>query len=261
MSIVTQIRNIFVYIWFVAVMLIRLPLRAKVNRLMDAGEFEEAQRRIHAFAKHFASTGCKLLGVKITVEGLDNVPKEGSVLYVGNHQSMFDPPLMLATLPRPSGFICKEELGNVPLFSKWVAATGSFFLPRTESRKSLEVILGAAKLLKQHEHGMCVFPEGTRSDDGNMRPFKPGSLKIAMRSGAAIVPFALEHTIDVMPRGSIWIKPLEVRVTFLPAILPEEYKGKDTATLSERIQADIADIVGCSIVSDDPDKKESEEKE
>lgn len=256
----TVIRDIFVYVWFVAVMLIRLPLRSKVNRLMEAGEFEEAQRRIHKFAYHLAGTGCRLLGVKITVDGLENIPEEGSVLYVGNHQSMFDPPLMLAAIPRPVGFICKEELGKIPLFSKWVAAIGSFFLPRTESRKSLEVILGAAKMLKNHEHGMCVFPEGTRSDDGNMRPFKAGSLKIATRSGAAIVPFALEHTIDVMPRGSVWIKPLAVRVTFLPAIMPEDYKGKDTSTLSDEIQANIAEIVGCTIVEEPPAEKESEEK-
>ena len=115
-------------------------------------------------------------------------------------------------------------------------------------------------MLKNHEHGMCVFPEGTRSDDGNMRPFKAGSLKIATRSGAAIVPFALEHTIDVMPRGSVWIKPLAVRVTFLPAIMPEDYKGKDTSTLSDEIQANIAEIVGFTIVEEPPAEKESEEK-
>lgn len=256
----TVIRDIFVYCWFVAVMAIRLPLRNKVNRLMEAGEFEEAQQRIHKFAYHLASTGCRLLGVKIDVQGLENIPKEGSVVYVGNHQSMFDPPLMLAVIPRPVGFICKEELGKIPLFSKWVAAIGSFFLPRTESRKSLEVILGAAKMLKKHEHGMCVFPEGTRSDDGNMRPFKAGSLKIATRSGAAIVPFAIEHTIDVMPRGSVWIRPVPVRVTFLPAISPEEYKGQDTSSLTDQIQADIAQIVGCAIVDAPAAEKESEEK-
>lgn len=247
----TAIRCIFTYIWFGAVLVIRLPLRKKVNRLIEAGEFEEAQRYMWAFANHLARVGCRLLGIKLTVKGLENIPEKGSILYVGNHQSMADPPVMLAAIPRPSAFICKEELDGIPVFSKWVAALGSYFLPRSESRKSLEIILSAAKLLKKYEHGMCIFPEGTRSVDSNMRPFKPGSLKIATRSGAAIVPFAIDNTINVLPRGSYFFKPLPVTVTFLPAILPEAYKGMDTATLTDRIQADIAAVLGCRILSED----------
>lgn len=248
----TVLRDIITYLWFGAVLVIRLPLRKKVERLIEAGEFEEAQRLMWNFANHLARVGCRMLGIKLTVKGVENIPKTGSVLYVGNHQSMADPPVMLAAIPRPSAFVCKEELDGIPLFSRWVSDLGSFFLPRTESRKSLEVILGAAKLLKKYEHGMCIFPEGTRSDHGDMRPFKPGSLKIATKSGAAIVPFALENTIKVLPRGSFFFKPEPVTVTFLPAILPEEYKGKDTSTLTDHIQNDIAAIVGCKIVDDDP---------
>lgn len=253
----TILRNIFTYLWFGAVLVIRLPLRAKVERLIAEDRFEEAQRYIWAFANHLARVGVKLLGVKLTVKGTENVPKEGSVLYVGNHQSMADPPVMLAAIPRPSAFICKEELDGIPVFSRWVSDLGSFYLPRTESRKSLEVILGAAKLLKKNEHGMCIFPEGTRSDNGDMRPFKPGSLKIATKSGAAIVPFAIENTVNVLPRGSFFFKPLPVTVTFLPAILPEEYKGRDTQSLTDQIQADIARIVGCQILPDEPTEKEA----
>lgn len=253
----TILRNIFTYLWFGAVLVIRLPLRAKVERLIAEDRFEEAQRYIWAFANHLARVGVKLLGVKLTVKGTENVPKEGSVLYVGNHQSMADPPVMLAAIPRPSAFICKEELDGIPVFSRWVSDLGSFYLPRTESRKSLEVILGAAKLLKKNEHGMCIFPEGTRSDNGDMRPFKPGSLKIATKSGAAIVPFAIENTINVLPRGSFFFKPLPVTVTFLPAILPEAYKGRDTQSLTDQIQADIARIVGCQILPDEPTEKEA----
>lgn len=256
----TILRNIFTYLWFGAVLVIRLPLRAKVERLIAAGQFEEAQVPMWRFANRLARVGCRLLGIKLTVKGTENVPKEGSVLYVGNHQSMADPPVMLAAIPRPSAFICKEELDGIPVFSRWVSDLGSFYLPRTESRKSLEVILGAAKLLKKNEHGMCIFPEGTRSDNGDMRPFKPGSLKIATKSGAAIVPFAIENTINVLPRGSFFFKPLPVTVTFLPAILPEEYKGRDTQSLTDQIQSDIAAVVGCKILAEEPTKeKEAQE--
>ena len=80
MSRVTILRCIFTYLWFGAVLIIRLPLRAKVERLTAAGQFEEAQVPMWRFANRLARVGCRLLGIKLTVKGTENVPKEGSVL-------------------------------------------------------------------------------------------------------------------------------------------------------------------------------------
>lgn len=250
MSGVKVIRSLVAYLWLSLALVICLPLRASVKKLAES-DFTKAQEKMWSFASWVGKMGCRLIGVKLTVNGVENIPKDGSVVFVGNHQSMFDAPVMLAAIPRPSSFIVKEELKKVPVFAGWIEAMNCFFLPRGESRKSLEVIIAAAKLLKKYEHGMVIFPEGTRSADGTMRPFKPGSLKIATRSGATIVPFAIEHCIDVMPRGTIWMKKNPVTVTFLPAISPEEVKGKDTTELTRGIVHDIADIVGCPVPIED----------
>lgn len=250
MSGVKVLRSLIAYLWLSLALVICLPLRASVNKLAET-DFTKAQAKMWSFASWIGRMGCRTIGVKLTVKGVENVPMDGSVVFVGNHQSMFDAPVMLAAIPRPSSFIVKEELKKVPVFSGWIEAMSCFFLPRGESRKSLEIIIAAAKLLKQHDHGMVIFPEGTRSEDGSMRPFKPGSLKIATRSGSAIVPFAIEHSIDVMPRGTIWMKKTPVTVTFLPAISPEEAKSKDTTELTRGIVHDIAGIVGCPVPSED----------
>ena len=250
MSVVKVIRSCIAYLWLALALVICLPFRASVNKQREE-DFSKSQARMWSFASWVGKMGCRTVGVKLTVKGVENVPKDGSVVFVGNHQSMFDAPVMLAAIPRPSSFIVKEELKKVPVFSGWIEAMNCFFLPRGESRKSLEIIIAASKLLKQHDHGMVIFPEGTRSSNGDMRAFKPGSLKIATRSGAAIVPFAIEHSIDVMPRGSVWMKKNPVTVTFLPAIPAEEVKGKDTTELTRGIVKDIAAIVGSPVPSDD----------
>ena len=196
------------------------------------------------FGRRFARQICALAGVKITVRGLENIPAEGSVLFVGNHQSMFDIPVALAAIPRPVGFIAKEEIRKVPVFRGWITAVGSFFLPRGESRKSLEVIINASKELKSHEHSLVIFPEGTRSRDGSLGEFKAGSLKIATRAGAAVEPFAIENTINVMPRGCFWFTPQRVTITFLPAYSAEATKGNETVSLMEEMKSGIARTLG-----------------
>lgn len=246
MTVIYILRSAVVYIWAFIVIVFCSPYRWLCDHISDK-DFELGHARLGNFARHFARQVCALAGVHITVKGLENVPKDGSVLFVGNHQSMFDIPVALAVIPRTVGFVAKEEIRKVPVFRDWIDSIGSFFLPRGESRKSLEIIIKAAQELKNHEHGLVIFPEGTRSHDGRLGEFKPGSLKIATRSGAAIVPFALENTIRVMPRGQMWFKPQNVTITFLPPYPPEETKGHDTVSLMDKISAQIAQTLGCPI--------------
>ena len=242
----TILRNIFTYLWFGAVLVIRLPLRAKVERLIAEDRFEEAQRYIWAFANHLARVGVRLLGVKLTVKGTENVPKEGSVLYVGNHQSMADPPVMLAAIPRPSAFICKEELDGIPVFSRWVSDLGSFYLPRTESRKSLEVILGAAKLLKKNEHGMCIFPEGTRNrneSDLELLEFHEGSFRLATKTDCLIVPIAMNNTVSIFEKQFPKIRKNHVVLEYCKPFRPSELSKEDKKHIGEYTRTQILETL------------------
>lgn len=226
------LRAIIVYTWAVLVLVTRWPLLRAVEGQRE-DNFLAAMNRIHRVAKPFAGQVCRLAGCKVEVQGLENIPQEGSVVLIGNHQSFFDIPIILANVNRPLGFLAKQELGEVPIFGRWTAGIGSIFIPRGESRKSLEAILNAVKMLKKAAHILVVFPEGTRSYEGKVGDFKAGSLKIATKSGAPVVPFAMDGSWRIMPRDVKTFTPGTVRLTFLPAISDELMATKDTKLIAE----------------------------
>lgn len=245
-----RLRSVVVYAWAVFIVVGCLPFQWWVHQI-EKKDYERSKWTLYGFVSWFAGTICSLAGARVTVKGLENIPQQGSVVFVGNHQSMFDIPVMVAKVNRPIGFIAKEEMRKVPVLSSWIVALGSFFLPRGESRKSLEVVIQASKLLKEYCHALVIFPEGTRSEDGSIRAFKPGSLKIAMRSGASLVPFAIDKTYELMPKGRNWFIPQDVTLTFFPAYSPEALKGMDSVHLTKEIMTQISTTIGRDIVLTD----------
>ena len=181
------------------------------------------------------------------VNGVENLPKEGAVLYVSNHQSFMDVPAIMAVLDRPTGFIAKDDLGKIPFFKEWVVQLKAVLIARGDARKALTAIIQAAKLLQQG-HCMVLYPEGTRSRDGKLLEFKAGSLKAAQKGNAAIVPVAIDGAMDVMKRDSYWIHKADVTVTIMPAIPAEEVKAADTKELADRLKKQIADVLGQEFV-------------
>lgn len=226
------LRASIVYTWALLVLVTRWPLLRAVEKQRE-DHFSEAMERIHGVAQPFAGQICRLAGCRVEVEGLEHIPDEGSVVLIGNHQSFFDIPIVLASVNRPVGFLAKQELGEVPIFGRWTAGIGSIFIPRGESRKSLEAILNAVKMLKKAAHLLVVFPEGTRSYQGKVGDFKAGSLKIATKSGAPVVPFAMDGSWRIMPRDVKTFTPGTVRLTFLPAISDELMASKDTKLIAD----------------------------
>ena len=181
----------------------------------------------------------KLTGGSYVVKGAENLPKEGTALYVANHQSYMDIPAVLGVLERPAGFVVKDDLEKIPFFDQWLTYLQCVPIARGEARKALEAILKAAKILKSGRD-MVLFPEGTRSKDGTLLPFKAGSLKAAQRGNAMIVPLAIDGACDVMPRGSFVIQPKQITVTVFQPIPAETVKEMDTVDLALLVRNQIA---------------------
>lgn len=221
------IRATIVYVWAALVMAGAMPLLKWSMRKRESN-FNLALSKMFGFVRWFAGTIVRLAGVKLSVKGLEHIPEKGSVLFVGNHQSFFDIPIFLSSVNRPSGFIAKAELKSVPLLAAWTEALGSVFIERGETRKALEAVLNAAKLLKSQQHALVVFPEGTRTEDGTVGEFKAGSMKIASRSGSAVVPFCINGSWRTMPRERKTFTPGLVELTFFPALSAESVKKMDT---------------------------------
>ena len=130
-------------------------------------------------------------GVKITVSGEENVPKDQAVLYIGNHRSFYDIIATYVRVPRPTGYIAKKELLKVPLLSIWMKYLHCLFLDREDIKQGLQTILTAIDKIKSGI-SIFVFPEGTRNKvEGTFLPFHEGCFKIATKTGCPIVPVTL----------------------------------------------------------------------
>ena len=145
---------------------------------------------------------------------------------------------MLAVSEEPLGFLAKDNLEKNWLIKTWVASEGSVFIARGETRKALEAIIKSAKIVKSGHH-LMVYPEGTRTKDGTLGEFKAGSLKIAQKGEAAIVPVAVDGDFQAMSPKTIWITPTTVKLTFLEVIPVETVKQTDTKELAKKIKTDI----------------------
>ncbi|MEG2871291.1 MAG: 1-acylglycerol-3-phosphate O-acyltransferase, partial [Clostridium sp.] len=130
----------------------------------------------------------KIAGITVTVKGLENIPKDRSVLYVGNHRSYFDILVGYTTVPGLVGFVAKKEMEHCPLLSDWMANVNCLFLDRKNLKEGLKTILQGIENIKRGV-SVWIFPEGTRNRNKDLLellPFKEGSLKIAEKSGCPV---------------------------------------------------------------------------
>lgn len=200
----------------------------------------------HEYAKKVVRTWITYLfkGAKttITATGEEHVP-EGPALFVANHQSMIDIPALLYAIDRPLGFVAKKELSKVPLVHHWISETPSAYIDRKDIRQSMKAIITATDNLKKG-YSMAIFPEGTRSTDGVVKPFKKGSLKPAQRTGVPIVPVALENTYELLvDLPKLIVHPQNIKVTFLEPIYYNNLNDDEKKDINVTIQKRIAEVV------------------
>ncbi|MEF9954250.1 MAG: 1-acylglycerol-3-phosphate O-acyltransferase [Clostridium sp.] len=173
----------------------------------------------------------KIAGITVTVKGLENIPKDRSVLYVGNHRSYFDILVGYTTVPGLVGFVAKKEMEHCPLLSDWMANVNCLFLDRKNLKEGLKTILQGIENIKRGV-SVWIFPEGTRNRNKDLLellPFKEGSLKIAEKSGCPVVPVAITGTAETFEEHFPKIRPSHVTIEFgtpfiVKELQPEEKK-------------------------------------
>ena len=180
---------------------------------------------------------------KLTVLGLENIPRDEGVLFIGNHRSYFDIICSYPILPVQTGFLAKDGLYRVPSLRRWMQLLNCQFLDRKDIRKGMETIKTCTELVKNGT-SIWVFPEGSRTKDPDrtaMRPFHEGSFKIAERANAYIVPVAIYGADDVLENHFPAVHPSDVTIAFgkpfRASELPPEMKKKTGVYTAERIRA------------------------
>jgi len=176
----------------------------------------------------------------LKVYGLEHVPRSGGVLIVSNHQSYLDPVVLGAKTPRALSFLAKSELFEVPGFSWLIRKLNAF--PVRQGEGDVGAVRETIRRL-QEGHALNVFPEGTRSEDGEIAPTLPGVGLIARRAGVPVVPAVIVGSFQAWPRGKTLFHPHPVRVQFGPAMNLQGLKSAQIVqTIDETLRKMFADL-------------------
>ena len=171
-----------------------------------------------------------LSGVKLTVIGEENIPKDTAVLFIGNHRSYFDIVLTYARCRGLTGYVAKKEMLKIPLLSRWMKFLHCLFLDRSDVREGLKTILSAIDKVKSGI-SIMIFPEGTRNKNESeldLLPFHEGSFKIATKSGCPIIPVSINNSSALFEDHLPYVKKAPVIIEYGKPIyvkeLPKEQK-------------------------------------
>lgn len=221
----------------VALLTIVGAVAALISRLFDS-----SGDTVLRLARWWSRTICTLSGVKVDVEGHLALDPSHSYVFMANHLSTIDIWALYVALPLPVRMIAKKQLATIPLFG-WAMWAGRFIFIDRHNAISARRSIDRAKERIRAGASVLLFPEGTRSRDGQLQPFKKGGFHLAIDAGAPIVPVALHGTRELMPRKSLRVKPGRVRVT-IGAPIPTEGLGVDDRNaLLERVRETIAQML------------------
>ena len=182
-------RTIFAYLFAFLGIILCTPYHLYLYLLAKKDQ-EKAYRHAQKLVKGFFGIVMFICGAKCTVIGLERVPKDQPILFVGNHRSFFDILCCHNALDRPLGFMSKDGILKVPILPWYMKDIGCTFLDRSDLKKGLETIMQSADIVKSG-HSMMVFPEGHRNDGEELLPFKDGAYKIAQKAVCPIGPVSI----------------------------------------------------------------------
>jgi 1-acyl-sn-glycerol-3-phosphate acyltransferase len=190
------------------------------------------------FAHWCARTWSRLIlvttGVRVDVEGLDRLERGRTYVFVANHQSIYDIPILFWSLPHQLRIIAKESLGNVPFLGWHLRRTGHMLVDRRHPDRSR--IFGWASRLTSHGLSLIVFPEGTRSRDGRVARFKGGGFLLALQAGLPVVPLSIVGSRHVMLKGRLATYPGHVRLVVHDPLDTKDLTGLDPKAFGERVR-------------------------
>ncbi len=192
----------------------------------------------HLLARTWAKTIIWISGAKVTVKGASNLRPGTSYIYMANHQSNFDIPILLGRLPVQFRWLAKAELFKIPIFSHAMKGCGYISIDRSNRKSAFQSLDLAAKTIREGTSVM-VFPEGTRSIDGKIKPFKKGGFVLAVDAGVPVVPIVISGTWSIMPKDSLLIRPQPVVMEILKPIPTSDYTRKTKDALIQEVGAVI----------------------
>jgi 1-acyl-sn-glycerol-3-phosphate acyltransferase len=191
---------------------------------------------LYRFAMWSAFSGVRLAGVRVRTVGLESIDPARTYIFMSNHVSNLDPPLLMPLIPRRTSVMVKKELFRYPLLGKTMQLGGLVPVDRGNREAGIAAVRAAGEVIR-NGLSMTIYVEGKRSFDGKLLPFKKGPFYLAMECGVPVVPITIAGTHYVMPKRRFAIKPGPVTLTFHPPIEPADFGSRED--LMEKVRATI----------------------
>jgi 1-acyl-sn-glycerol-3-phosphate acyltransferase len=198
---------------------------------------DRSGRWAHACMVWWSRTSLRLMATEVEVAGIENVLTDRPQVFAANHQSLADIVVLAANLPVPFRFVAKRELFDIPFLGWHMSRAGFIAIDRDRPRQAARTLLLAAERIGSGTNAL-VFPEGTRSADGTLLPFRGGGFLLAIRAGVPIVPIAIHGTARINTKGSWRVRAARARLIACPAIDPAPF-GNDREAFAGAVRAEI----------------------
>jgi 1-acyl-sn-glycerol-3-phosphate acyltransferase len=233
----SRLRGFFLLaFWFTSIALIAPILIAIV--LITKNE-----NLLYAPVRFFIKAGLAMVGVKVEVRGVEKLEPRQTYIFTPNHQSLIEVPLWVAYLPRNVAYLGKKEVFKYPIFGYGIRLVGVVPVDRSNSPAAVESAKLATENIRRGK-SYVVYPEGTRSKDGALLPFKKGAFVMAIDAGVPIVPITISGATKIMPKGEIKIFPSTVHVTIHEPISSIGYSKENIAEFIERTREKVFSALG-----------------
>ena len=193
---------------------------------------------IYSPVRLFIRAGLAMVGVKVEVSGLERLDPRQTYIFTPNHQSLIEVPLCVTYLKRNIAYLGKKEVFKYPIFGYGIRLIGVIPVDRSNTQAAVESARQATENLRRGK-SYAVYPEGTRSPDGRLLPFKKGAFMMAIDAGVPVVPITISGATQIMPKRQIKVFPSVVRITVHDPISTKSYSRENVAELVELTRAKI----------------------
>ncbi len=245
------IRSIFFLDPLIYLYTVMLGVLSLLSSFVDRGG-----RIQHGFARVWSWLILKTILSPVEVIGLENIDRSQPAVFAANHISALDIPLIYSSLPVPFRILAKKELFRYPFMGWHLSRSGQIPVDDKDARSNLRSLARAGETVKSGMD-LMVFPEGGRSQTGQIRPFLSGAFYVAIKAGVPVIPMAIVGTYEVLPMNTFQIRPGKLELVIGKPIATAEYSPRDMDKLSQRVQKEIEDMYYSRSRVADPRKQEA----
>ena len=204
-------------------------------------EEKESRKQVYSMMQQLSRNLVLSTGMELEILGKENLPKEGPVLYVATHKSVFDIVILLTIIEEPTIFVGKKEVASMPFVHKWFDALGCIYIDREDMREALKSIMQGIKEIKNGQ-SIILFPEGTRTMGNEIQPFKEGGFKLATKTKVPVIPIALSNTFKVFEEKKR-IQKTKVTVNIGKPIVTSDLSKEELANFPKLVESRVRELM------------------